>query len=128
MAKGDIKLSKEHGVNPTIPICFWCGEQKNEIALMGHIGDYRKGEDFEAPKNMVLDYEPCDKCKAEWEQGVAIIEVSGSPLAPGQPAIAEGAWPTGKMVVVREEALNGDFPKGSKALMIDEEFRATFTL
>ena len=128
MAKGDIKLSREHGVNPTIPICFWCGEEKGEIVLMGHIGDYRKGEDFKAPKHMVIDYEPCDKCKAEWEQGVAILEVSHTPMQEGQPPIAEGAYPTGKMVVVREEALNGDFPKGSKALMIDEEFRATFTL
>ena len=59
----DILLSPKHGLNPTIPICFWCGEEKNEIALMGRIGDARKGEDFEAPMHAVLDYEPCDKCR-----------------------------------------------------------------
>lgn len=33
-----IKLSSKHGVNPTIPVCFFCGEEKNEIALLGRIG------------------------------------------------------------------------------------------
>ena len=32
-----IRLSPAHGVNPTIPICFWCGNEKNEIALMGKL-------------------------------------------------------------------------------------------
>ena len=34
-----IKISPKYGVNPTIPVCFWCGKQKNEIALMGHMKD-----------------------------------------------------------------------------------------
>ena len=37
-----IKLSEKYGVNPTIPVCFFCGMPKNEIALLGHIGDKRK--------------------------------------------------------------------------------------
>ena len=32
-----IKISQKHGVNPTIPICFWCGKEKNEIALLGKL-------------------------------------------------------------------------------------------
>ena len=56
----DIKISPKYGVNPTIPVCFFCGEPKNEIALMGKM----KG-DIEAPKNMVLDYEPCEHCKEQ---------------------------------------------------------------
>lgn len=56
-----IKISKKYGVNPTIPVCFFCGEQKNEVALLGHIGDYRKGEDIEAPRYAVLDYESLKK-------------------------------------------------------------------
>ena len=36
-----IRLSKEHGVNPTIPICFWCEKDKNEIAMLGKLkGEY----------------------------------------------------------------------------------------
>lgn len=122
----NIKLSPKYGLNPTIPVCAFCGKEKNEIALMGRIGDGRRGEDFEAPPRVILDYEPCDDCKAQWEQGVAIIEVSQHPLKEGQPPISEGAYPTGRVVVVREEALNGDFHKGSKALMIAEEFTAMF--
>jgi len=55
MSKRDgIKLSPKYGINPTIPLCFWCGQEKNEIALMDHIGDGRKGEDIEAPIKGVL--------------------------------------------------------------------------
>lgn len=25
----EITLSPKYGVNPTIPVCFWCGEEKN---------------------------------------------------------------------------------------------------
>lgn len=41
-----IKISPKHGVNPTIPVCFFCGKPKNEIALMGRMGGK---EDIEAP-------------------------------------------------------------------------------
>lgn len=57
MSNAGIKLSPKHGLNPTIPVCFWCGEERNEVALLGHIGDGRKHEDFEAPRHMVIDYE-----------------------------------------------------------------------
>ena len=30
MAKS-IPLSPKHGLNPTIPVCAWCGKEKNEI-------------------------------------------------------------------------------------------------
>lgn len=69
-----IKISPKHGVNPTIPICFFCGEEKQEIALLGKIGG--KSEDLEAPRHMVLDYEPCDKCKEQMKLGVVLIPVS----------------------------------------------------
>ena len=38
-----LKLSPKHGLNPTISVCFWCGEEKDESALLGHIGNARKG-------------------------------------------------------------------------------------
>lgn len=120
-----IKLSPKHGLNPCIPVCFFCGETKNEIALLGQIGDRRKGEDFEAPMRAVLDYEPCDECKAKFAQGVLLIEVTTSPECIGMP-IAENAYPTGRYVVVKPEALNGDFKAGSKALCHREDFIAMF--
>ena len=33
MSNAGIKLSPKHGLNPTIPVCFWCGEERNEVAL-----------------------------------------------------------------------------------------------
>lgn len=120
MSKG-IKVSPKHGVNPTLGICAFCGKETGEIALLGKLPG-----DAEAPRQMVLSYEPCEECKKQWAQGVAIIEVSQYPIADGQPQIAQGAYPTGRVVVVKEEALNGDFKKGSKALMVAEEFQAMF--
>lgn len=77
----DLKLSPKYGVNPTISACFFCGEDKG-IALMGHIhekdekGRSIRGSDVEAPRRMVFDYEPCDKCKKKMAQGITIVEVN----------------------------------------------------
>jgi hypothetical protein len=46
--KGDIKLSPQHGVNPSIGVCFYCGEDSGEIILPGRL----KG-DVEAPRRAV---------------------------------------------------------------------------
>ena len=73
MSKKDkgIKLSPKHGVNPCIPICCWCGKEKNEIVLLGKLKD-----DAEAPRNAVIDYEPCEECQAKFDLGVVLIEVT----------------------------------------------------
>ena len=124
MSKG-IKLSPKHGVNPCIPVCFFCGQDKNEIALLGQIGDRRKGEDIEAPMKAVLDYVPCEECQKKFAEGVLLIEVTNSPEYMGMP-IQENAYPTGRYVVVKPEALNGDFKAGSKALVHKKDFTAMF--
>lgn len=53
-----IKLSKEHGVNPSILLCPVCKKDAG-LALMGHL----KG-DMEAPKYQ-YDQNPCQDCKDE---------------------------------------------------------------
>lgn len=100
----DIPLSPKHGLNPTIPICFWCGEEKNEIALMGHIGDARKGEDFEAPMHAVLDYEPCDKCREKMSLGFTMIEATHAPNPTTKVQMQPGVYPTGRYAVIKKEA------------------------
>ena len=115
MSKG-IKLSKKHGLNPSLDICFWCGEPKG-LALCGRI----KG-DAEAPRSMVTSLEPCDKCKDKFKLGVHLIEVidDGSRFGDNK-AFAfvdtEGKphWPTGRYVVMKPEAVKGGKP-GTKAL------------
>lgn len=93
-----IKISPKHGLNPTIPICFWCGEQKNEIALLGQVGGRK---DIEVPMSTVLDYEPCEHCKEQWEQGFAII-----PLVKckenERPLFAD-VRPTGAVTVIKRD-------------------------
>ena len=99
-----IKISPKYGVNPTIPVCFWCGKQKNEIALMGRMKD-----DIEAPKNMVLDYEPCEECQSRMAMGVAVLEASDHPNTEGQPPIQKGVYPTSRFVVVTTECADRVF-------------------
>lgn len=101
-----IKMSPKHGVNPCISVCFLCGKDKGEIALLGQIGGKA---DIEAPQRAILDYEPCDNCKRVMEQGVAFIGVTTEPNNPGQPPIQQcdnvTLYPTGSMVVLRPEAV-----------------------
>ena len=99
-----IKISPKYGVNPTIPVCFWCGKQKNEIALMGHM----KGG-IEAPKNMVLDYVPCEECQSHMAMGVAVLEASDHPNTEGQPPMQNGVYPTSRFVVVTTECADRVF-------------------
>lgn len=103
MSKG-IKISPKHGLNPTIPVCFWCGKQKSEIALMGRMKD-----DIEAPKNMVLDYEPCEECQSHMAMGVAVLEASDHPNTEGQPPMQKGVYPTSRFVVVTTECADRVF-------------------
>lgn len=116
-----IKLSPQHGLNSTIPVCFFCGKDKNEIVLLGKINR----EDDEAPRKMIVDFTPCEECQKKFAEGVLLIEVTSSPEYIGMP-ISEDAYPTGRFVVVKPEALNGDFKAGSKALVLKHDFIAMF--
>lgn len=120
-----IEVSPKHGLNPCMPICFFCGETKNEIALLGRIGGK---EDLEAPMKAILDYEPCEECKKKFAEGVLLVEVTDYPNMEGQPMIAKNAYPTGRYSVVRPEALRGDFKAGSKALVLRSDYEQMFGL
>ena len=64
-----IRLSKEHGLNPTIPICFVCNKPKNEIALLGSCYHGK------APQYLCMDKVPCEQCLQYMEQGTILISV-----------------------------------------------------
>jgi hypothetical protein len=117
MAKGDIKLHPEYGLNPTMPVCFWCGKNTGEIVLLGR---RYKGK---APRRMWLgDYTPCGECASRLKPGpdrVVIMECSRTPTLDNQPSMHEDqqAYPTGRYVVFRVEALERIFnPEGVKAV------------
>lgn len=110
-----IPLSPTHGVNPTIPTCFWCGKEKNEIALMGKLPD-----DAEAPHNVILDYEPCDECKANMAKGITLVGVVEHPLPDGRPAIRKGAYPTGRWAVVSPDGVRSFIQEPLATAVINE--------
>lgn len=127
MGKNDIRLSKKYGLNPTIPICFWCGKEKDEIALLGHIG--KRGEDIEAPTHMFLDYEPCGVCKLNMAKGVTVMECSNAMVFDEQPPFQDDIYPTGRWCVIRQEAADrifGDYLNGSNKVFVDPDVYKMF--
>lgn len=112
-----IRLSPKHGVNPAIPLCFFCGEPKEEIVLMGKLPG-----DKEAPKHPLIngDYEPCDKCKARWAQGYALIAVEDHPVFDGQIPIREGLYPTSEHIVLTENGIRAMFQPEAAQQIIDK--------
>ena len=82
----NIELSEKHGVNPTLVLCFWCGEERGDIACLGKLPG-----DKEAPRRCVVDYTPCDSCQEKMNRGITIIEND------------KDNKPTGRWCVVKEE-------------------------
>ena len=126
MSKKDkgIKLSPKHGVNPCIPICCWCGKEKNEIALLGKLKD-----DTESPRNAVIDYEPCEECQAKFDLGVVLIEVTKNQpnknVMPIQEQYGIPLYPTFRYLVIKLEAAkrlfeNETLINGSRLLIEDD--------
>lgn len=99
-----IRLSEKHGVNPSLGVCFWCGEDDGTVLLLGKL-DRGGMYDVEAPRRCCVSYEPCDKCKEVMAQGILFFEATDTPNHKGQPAMANGAYPTGRWVVLKEEAV-----------------------
>lgn len=136
MSKG-IEVSPKYGVNPTIPVCFWCGKEKNELVLMGRVrekdrnGKAVRNSDVEMPMHVVVDYEPCDECKAQFSQGVQLIECN-TRAVDGRPPITcddrgNEVFPTGRTVVLKEEAaqrmfnMDAEMLKAGKKMCLPEE-------
>lgn len=97
-------LSKEHGLNPTIPVCFFCGEAKNEIALTGRAGEKAARamgrEDGEMPIKCCLDHTPCDDCAEHMKQGILLISTRDGEEGKDNPYRTGGLW------VVKDEAID----------------------
>lgn len=114
-----IELSPQYGLNMTIPICFFCNKEKNEIALFGRIrkvdtnGRTVRGSDVEAPRSAILDYEPCDDCKAKMALGITLIGVTETPYDNREPIqkCTDGTclYPTGHWLVVSENFVKRTF-------------------
>ena len=123
--KNNIEISPKYGLNPTIPICFWCGKDENELAVLGRIrkkdprtGRPIPGSDEEAPHHMCINYDPCNECKASMSQGISIIGVKPSD---GQHVeIQKGLYPTGTIVALKPEAFERIFKDNIDPDIYDE--------
>jgi hypothetical protein len=90
---GSIPLHPKYGLNPMICKCYLCGNDKNEIALLGN--NYKS----EAPLSGVIDKEPCDQCKAWMQRGIIIIGVDVD-----KSRVGEEPYRSGHYIVLKEEA------------------------
>lgn len=115
-----IRVSPKYGANPTIPICFWCGKEKNEIALLGRL----KG-DVEAPHHCVIDYEPCEECQKTWKLGVALLGTSEKSIDDSLPPIKNSSgkvlYPTGQWMVITKDAAKRYFSEVATETITEEE-------
>lgn len=97
-----IKISEKHGVNPSLGVCFFCGEETGEIALCGKLKN-----DAEAPKRMILSYEPCNKCKEQMDKGITLIAVTKENLENERAPISKDGdkflYPTGQWMVITKD-------------------------
>lgn len=122
-----IILSKEHGLNPIMIGCQFCGESK-AIALTGARGDKLKDKYGNIPRMIMTpgDLEPCDKCKEKFKSNgcITIVEV--------EQAEYEGEkYPrlTGRSIEVPLSNIANDAPNREEivsagvTLMFSEEFR-----
>lgn len=110
-----ISLHPMHGVNPTLGLCFWCGEGDGTIGLLG----FNKNK--KAPREAVLTLEPCDKCKVNISKGVMVIEATDYQLDKWQVQIQRDAYPTGRWCVVKRDAAFWDVIKEPMRTLVLEQ-------
>ena len=119
-----IRLSEKHGVNPSMEICFFCNEAKG-IVLFGKLK-----KDVEAPREVLIDYEPCDKCKEKFKEGVIVVAVTTEQQYKNQPSITtrnnEELYPTGAYVVVKPKVFDNKYKAGEIITMDKNLFQKLF--
>ena len=97
-----IPISHKHGLNPSLEICFWCGQDTGAILLYGRLSN-----DSKAPYHSFSSYQLCPKCEAIFSAGILVVEVTESPNFTGQKPLQKNSrdFPTGRLVVVSRESI-----------------------
>jgi len=109
-----IRISAQHGVNPSVGLCFFCQEAK-EVVLLGAMSPARRDALFgpghsspndtqysaEAPHEAIYNMEPCATCDSFMRQGIILISVD--PDQSGEDHL--NPWRTGGWCVVTEDAV-----------------------
>ena len=122
MSDDGLVLSDKHGMNPTIAVCFFCGQSKDEIILTGRAGEKiakKAGHpDGAMPMYSCVDKVPCETCAKYMENGIIVIETEDNPVNREYPERTGNMWVMGEKILAR--ILDG---KTAKAAL---ETRAVF--
>lgn len=86
MESNSIRLSPKHGLNPSLMVCYYCGEEYG-IALPGLLK-----HDTQAPRSCVWDMTPCPSCYGYMREGVILICVSKDSDPNDRNPWREGPW------------------------------------
>jgi len=117
--RNSILLDEEHGVNPTMTTCFYCGEAK-DILLVGKVTGKGMREfansDGSMPMNIgVVDMEPCRECSKLMEQGIMIMSIKIGDES-------ENPYRTGRMVVVQDDFIERLTDEPLRSLILNRRF------
>lgn len=121
-----IRLDKKHGVNPSLEICYFCGDAKG-VVLFGKLhttlrSSFEKqgqSRDGEAPRSVVMNQEPCSKCIEYMKQGVMLISVDESKTED-----ENHPYRTGCLAVLKERAISEIFDEETAKTLLEK--RAAF--
>jgi hypothetical protein len=99
-----IYLHKEHGVNPAIYDCFWCGKDMGLVLPGSRTKAFKEAGLADSSGKMkmnigAIDHDPCDECKEYMKQGVILISVLDDDEGSKNP------YRTGGFAVLKDEAL-----------------------
>lgn len=96
--------------------CFWCG-QPYPLETPDGVGVVGK----------IHGYEPCPACALVWSRGVALIELGDTTTLNRPPIARDGHMaPTGRMVVIQEEALLAGLKLSRKVKAWVKEYKRCF--
>jgi len=83
---------KKECMDLSLTKCFWCGEDIGIVIgekLIDCKDKYRN-------KSIIVNYEPCDKCKEKMNKGFTVMIAQDKPISKGQPEIQKGIYPSGQ--------------------------------
>ena len=100
---GDLRISKEFGVNPSVRHCMCCGSEIDLVLFGTSYKDPKTGKTAQAPSKIYGGL--CDKCQSVVDQGgMMIIEIRDGEKAPDP-------YRTGRVVGITKEAKERSFPE-----------------
>lgn len=98
----NVRISKKHGINPSMDTCFICGKETNVI-LFGTSYKDENGKTTEAPRK-VCTGQLCDKCQKVIDEGGIFF------IACKDGESGNNPWRTGQIGALKEEAVQRIFP------------------